>query len=78
MTAAQKPTARHIIRDALNLPRPGGVREVGVRVNAVETGLALEDLRVVVCSLSSAGIEEERRIVAVTNNERRNSCKERI
>jgi len=53
------------------------VREVGVRVNAVETGLALEDLRVVVCSLSSAGIEEERRIV-VTNHERGNSCKEGI
>ena len=54
------------------------MREVGVRVNAVETGLALEDLRVVVCSLSSAGIEEKRRIAAVTNHERRNSCKERI
>ena len=56
VTAAQKPTARHIIKDALNLPRPRGVKEVSVRVNAVETGLALEDLRVVVCPLSSTGI----------------------
>ncbi|RPA89914.1 citrate lyase subunit beta [Choiromyces venosus 120613-1] len=47
VTAAEKPTARHIIKDALNLPMQGGAREVSVRINAVETGLALEDLGVV-------------------------------
>ncbi|KAG0137616.1 citrate lyase subunit beta [Tuber indicum] len=44
VTAAEKPAARHIIKDALNLPRPEGVREVCVRINAVDSGLALEDL----------------------------------
>ncbi|CUS11084.1 unnamed protein product, partial [Tuber aestivum] len=47
VTATEKPTARHIIKDALNLPRPRGVREIGVRINAVGSGLALEDLGVV-------------------------------
>lgn len=32
------------------------MKEVSVRVNAVETGLVLEDLRVVVCPLSPTGI----------------------
>ncbi|KAG0635742.1 Pyruvate/Phosphoenolpyruvate kinase-like domain-containing protein [Tuber brumale] len=59
------------------MPRPGGVREVCVRINAVESGLALEDLRVVVCPLNLTGIRGGQGIV-VTNCERWNSCKERI
>lgn len=44
VTLAQKPIARQQIREFLAQPRAAGIREQAVRINAVETGLALGDL----------------------------------
>ncbi|KAI9835806.1 MAG: hypothetical protein M1837_003593 [Sclerophora amabilis] len=41
---AQKATARLNIRHLLEQPRPSGIREQAVRINSVESGLALDDL----------------------------------
>ena len=49
VTPRKKAEARSNIRSFLNQPRPKGVKENAVRINAVETGLALEDLTEVVC-----------------------------
>lgn len=46
--SGKKAEARSNIRSILNEPRPGGIKENAVRINAVETGLALEDLTEVV------------------------------
>lgn len=48
VTRSLKPEARIAARNMLSLPRPRGVREQAVRINAPETGLALEDLTEVV------------------------------
>jgi citrate lyase subunit beta-like protein len=48
VTRGKKAEARSNVRSILNEPRPGGVNENAVRINAVETGLALEDLTEVV------------------------------
>ncbi|KAI9835679.1 MAG: hypothetical protein M1819_001855 [Sarea resinae] len=50
VTSSQKATARTNIRHFLNQPRAPGIREVGVRINSVESGLAEEDLREVLQS----------------------------
>ncbi|KAI5815476.1 citrate lyase subunit beta [Pyronema omphalodes] len=47
VTQSQKPLARQQIRDILSQPRAAGIREQAVRINAVDTGLAEEDLEVV-------------------------------
>lgn len=39
-----KAEARHNLRDILSKPRPQGIKEMCVRINSVDTGLALEDL----------------------------------
>ena len=49
MTLSQKPVARRQVHDLLCLERAPGIREQAVRINAVETGLALEDLKEIVC-----------------------------
>ncbi|KAF2270632.1 beta subunit of citrate lyase [Lojkania enalia] len=41
---AKKVEARHNLRDILSEPRPQGIRETCVRINSVDTGLALDDL----------------------------------
>ena len=50
VTPGKKAEARSRIRRLLNEPRPAGVKENAVRINALETGLALEDLTEVVRS----------------------------
>jgi len=52
VTSAQKPAARKHIRHILSQPRAPGVRENAVRINSVASGLALDDLREIVCSIS--------------------------
>ncbi|KAJ4988022.1 citrate lyase subunit beta-like protein [Stagonosporopsis vannaccii] len=39
-----KPTARSSLRAVLSRPRPAGIKELCVRINAVDSGLALDDL----------------------------------
>lgn len=46
---SKKSDARTAIRKFLAQPRSKGIRENAVRINAVETGLALDDLLEVVC-----------------------------
>ncbi|KAF2281170.1 citrate lyase-like protein subunit beta [Westerdykella ornata] len=41
---AQKTSARHALRPILSQPRPPNIRETCVRINSVDSGLALEDL----------------------------------
>lgn len=48
VTPGEKAEARSNIRSLLNKPRPEAVKENAIRINAVETGLALEDLTEVV------------------------------
>lgn len=48
MTPERKPEARGNIRQFLEQTRSAGVRENAVRINAVQTGLALDDLTEVV------------------------------
>jgi citrate lyase subunit beta-like protein len=44
VTPSQKPTARKNILSFLSKPRPPHITELSVRINAVSSGLALEDL----------------------------------
>ncbi|KAL8693795.1 MAG: hypothetical protein Q9218_001443 [Villophora microphyllina] len=44
VTPSKKPEARNNIRQFLQQPRSDGIRENAVRINAVQTGLALDDL----------------------------------
>lgn len=44
----RKGSARRELRQFLDSPRPKGVKEVAVRINSVDTGLALDDLTEVV------------------------------
>lgn len=46
----KKPDARRAIKTFLDHPRAQGIRENAVRINSVESGLALDDLSEVVCS----------------------------
>lgn len=48
VTLGKKSEARLNIRNFLEHPRAAGVKENAVRINAVETGLALDDLTEVV------------------------------
>lgn len=41
---AQKTSARHALRPILSQPRPSNIRETCVRINSVDSGLALDDL----------------------------------
>ena len=50
VTLAKKAEARANIRDFLHEERAPGIGEQAVRINAVETGMALDDLTEVVCS----------------------------
>ena len=48
VTPGMKAAARRNVKEILGRRRVGGIREQAVRVNSVESGLAEEDLRVVV------------------------------
>ena len=48
VTPSKKAEARQNIRQLLEQPRAEGIGEQGVRINSVESGLALEDLTTVV------------------------------
>ena len=45
---SKKAEARSNLRSFLSQPRPPGIKEQAVRINAVESGLALDDLTEVV------------------------------
>lgn len=48
VTPSKKAEARRLVRAALDLPSPAGVKERAVRINSVGSGLALADLTEVV------------------------------
>ena len=48
VTLARKPEARSAIRRFLEQPPAPGIKEQAVRINSVESGLALDDLSEVV------------------------------
>lgn len=48
VTPHKKAEARNLVRRALDQPAPAGIRERAVRINSVESGLALGDLTEVV------------------------------
>jgi citrate lyase subunit beta-like protein len=50
VTPHKKAEARQLVRRALDLPAPERIRERAVRINSVESGLALADLTEVVSS----------------------------
>lgn len=50
VTPHKKPEARSLVRRALDQPAPEGIRERAVRINSVDSGLALGDLTEVVSS----------------------------
>ena len=52
VTPSQKPEARKAVTSFLSQPRATGIGENAVRINAVESGLALDDLREVVRRLA--------------------------
>ena len=53
VTTSKKPEARKALAKFLDQPRATGIRENAVRINAVESGIALDDLSEVVrCGLS--------------------------
>ncbi|KAF3898591.1 Beta subunit of citrate lyase [Trichophyton interdigitale] len=54
VTPSKKAEARRLVRAALDLPSPAGVRERAVRINSVGSGLALADLTEVVSRTPSA------------------------
>lgn len=52
VTPSKKAEARVALRKFLEQPKPEGIREVGVRINSIDTGYALEDMTEVVrCSI---------------------------
>ena len=51
VTPGKKPEARKAIRKFLDQSRAKGIRESAVRINAVESGQALDDLTEIVCHL---------------------------
>lgn len=53
MTPHKKAEARSLVRRALDQPIPSGIRERAVRINSVDSGLALADLTEVVCEVST-------------------------
>ncbi|CAG8955453.1 hypothetical protein HYFRA_00010319 [Hymenoscyphus fraxineus] len=50
VTTSQKPQARTNLQSFLSQPRPPNITELAVRINAVSTGLALDDLTSVLAS----------------------------
>lgn len=59
VTPGKKVEARANIRRFLDQPRAAGVKENAVRINAVETGLALRDLDVIVSEPCHAPLEQQ-------------------
>lgn len=53
VTPHKKAEARSLVRRALDQPAPSGIRERAVRINSVDSGLALADLTEVVCIFSN-------------------------
>ena len=53
MIPAFKPLARANIRELLQQPRAPGIREQAVRINSVSSGLAEEDLNVLLVCYST-------------------------
>lgn len=48
MTTALKPLARSNIKELLRTPRAPGIREQALRINSVASGLAEDDLGILV------------------------------
>jgi citrate lyase subunit beta-like protein len=48
VTASKKAEARHNVRELFQQPRPSNIREQAVRINSVDSGMALADLTEVV------------------------------
>lgn len=48
MTPHKKAEARTLVRRAIDQPSPAGIRERAVRINSVDSGLALGDLTEIV------------------------------
>lgn len=48
VTPSRKEEARYLVRQAIDQPAPPGIRERAVRINSVDSGLALADLTEVV------------------------------
>ena len=59
VTPSNKPEARRAIAKFLDQPRATGVSENAVRINAVQSGLALEDLSEVVRICLVTGCDPE-------------------
>lgn len=55
-----KAEARRLVRRAIDQPAPAGIRERAVRINSVDSGLALGDLTEVVSRLKEAQIPRAR------------------
>lgn len=53
VTPHMKAEARNLVRRAIDQPSPTGIRERAVRINSVDSGLALGDLTEVVSPLST-------------------------
>ena len=59
VTPSKKSEARKTIAKFLYQPKAAGIKENAVRINAVETGLALDDLTEVVRGLSDIVCDHE-------------------
>jgi citrate lyase beta subunit len=56
VTRHKKVEARALVREALDQPAPLGIRERAVRINSVNSGLALGDLTVVVRTMPRVSV----------------------
>lgn len=64
VTPHKKPEARSLVRRALDQPAPEGIRERAVRINSVDSGLALGDLTEVVSFPLAVYVVGEREYLA--------------
>jgi citrate lyase subunit beta-like protein len=54
-----KAEARGLVRRAIDQPAPAGIRERAVRINSVDSGLALGDLTEVVSTFKEAEVSSK-------------------
>lgn len=54
VTQTRKAEARTLIRNAIDQPKPSGIKERAVRINSVSSGLALADLTEMVSKIYSS------------------------
>ena len=59
VTPNKKPEARSNIRKFLDQPRPAGIKECAIRINAVGSGLEADDIEAVVGRLSRDSILQQ-------------------